>query len=110
MKGDAKMGKASRDKGYRGEHNLESLLNDNGIKAVRVPLSGATQFQKGDLIIEGKYICEVKLRKDAYAKLYEWLEGNDFLFYKSDRKEALAIMPISMFIKLFKGELGKKEG
>jgi Holliday junction resolvase len=97
------MGKESRDKGYRGEHNLVNMFKSEDINAVRVPLSGATEFAKGDIILDNNLRCEVKVRKSGFKQIYDWLEDKDLLFVKSDRQEYLCIMPISVFIKLFKG-------
>jgi len=97
------MGKSQRDKGYRGENNFVNLMKDQELHAVRVPLSGATNFQKGDVIVEG-YTGEVKLRGNGFKKIYEWLAENDFLVIKADRKPYLVVLPIDNFIKLLKGE------
>ncbi|MEM4546832.1 MAG: hypothetical protein QW328_08755 [Nitrososphaerota archaeon] len=96
------MGKKSRNKGYRGEHELVCLLKRAGINAVRVPLSGATEFAKGDVIVERK-VCEVKLRHDGFRELYKWLEEKDWLFLKADRKPYLVVMKIDDLIELLKG-------
>lgn len=46
------MGKASRDKGGRGERELLHRINESGrLVARKVPLSGGTTFQKGDLLV-----------------------------------------------------------
>ena len=43
------MGKMSRDKGVRFEREVVTELRDkHGLKAQRVPLSGATEYAKGD--------------------------------------------------------------
>jgi hypothetical protein len=93
------MGKKSRNKGYRGEHNLVSLLRSHKINAIRVPLSGATEFCKGDLIIDD-LIAEVKVRQNGFKELYKWIENKDLLFVKADRHEYLCIMPLKIFMKL----------
>ena len=118
------MGKKSRDKGYRGEHNLVKILSKAGLNAKRVPLSGATSFAGGDIrIYDYELRGEVKLRKngEGFKKLYKWLkeekkekkikEGmfkqiqkwikdNDCLFLKADRQPYLVVMPIDVFITL----------
>ncbi len=96
------MGKKSRNKGYRGEHELVCLLKRAGINAVRVPLSGATEFAKGDVLVEGR-TCEVKLRKAGFKELYRWIEGKDLLFLKADRKEYLVVMRVKDLVELLKG-------
>ena len=99
------MGKSERRKGYRGEYKLVKLLKEYGIDAKRIPLSGATEFQKGDVIVEN-YIGEVKWRKDGFKEIYKWLGDNDFLFIKADRKPYLVVMDIETFIELIGGGNG----
>lgn len=94
-------GKKSRDKGYRGERNLVKLLNEAGIKAKRIPLSGAT-WMKGDLVIENMK-AEVKVRKEGFKRIYDWLSGNDLLFLKADRKDYLVVMRLNLFERILKG-------
>ena len=81
------MGKASRDKGYRSEYNLVKILEKQGYNAVRVPLSGATTFAKGDIAVylgmreikvkgftvytKDPLILEVKSRKKDFKRIYE---------------------------------------
>ena len=96
------MGKSQRNKGYRGEYNLVRKLREAGLEVERVPLSGATNFKKGDIVVED-LTGEVKLRKNGFKMLYDWLEGNDFLAVKADRKEYLVVIPLELFIKLLKG-------
>ena len=98
------MGKSQRNKGYRGEYKLVKLLQKAGIPAKRVPLSGATEFAKGDIVIKDRYKAEVKLRKDGFKELYRWLDGNDFLFVKADRKPYLVIMTFDTFIEKWVGK------
>lgn len=95
------MGKKSRDKGYRGEHELVNLLRKAGIEAVRVPLSGSTDFAKGDVLTCGK-VCEVKLRRHGFKEIYKWLVGKDWLFLKADRQPYLVVMNVDELLKLVK--------
>lgn len=66
------MGKSSRRKGYRGEWRLVRKLKAAGFEARRVPLSGQTEFAKGDVVIytgeksTERYIAEVKTRKEDF--------------------------------------------
>ena len=96
------MGKSQKNKGYRGEYKLVKLLRKAGIPAKRVPLSGATEFAKGDVVIANRYRAEVKLRKNGFKELYQWLDGNDFLFGKADRKPYLVIMTFDTFVRFWK--------
>ncbi len=56
------MGKASRDKGARRERQIVDLHRDNGIKAERVPLSGAVRFRNTE-----KTDCDVYVRGENEA-------------------------------------------
>jgi hypothetical protein len=47
---------------------------------VSVPLLGADRR------------CEVKVRGSGFRKLYDWIEGNDVLIVRSDRKQPLVIV------------------
>lgn len=80
------MGKASRDKGKRGEYVVRDALRAAGFQAERVPLSGA--FAKYE-IGEGKnyagdvratrdgreWLFEVKVRKDSFKSIYNLFEA-----------------------------------
>ncbi|MCS7231612.1 MAG: hypothetical protein RMJ67_05705 [Elusimicrobiota bacterium] len=96
------MGRKSKDKGYRVEHNLERILNDNGLWAKRIPLSGAS-FIKGDLLIKinGKeFLGEVKGRSKGFKEIYKWIDGKDFLFLKADYKDYLVVITLDKFLNL----------
>ena len=97
------MGKKSRRKGYRGEYQLVKKLREAELDAKRVPLSGQTEYAKGDVVVEG-LVGEVKLRKDGFRQIYKWLENRDILFAKADRKEYLSIMRLETLIKILGGE------
>lgn len=102
------MGKSQKQKGYRGEYNLVKILNEYGIDAKRVPLSGQTEFAKGDVIIKGKtktFTCEVKVRANGFKQIYDWLEGKDILFIKSDYKNYLVVLPLDMLIQIIEDKI-----
>ena len=104
-------GKPSRDKGCRFERSIVNAFKANDIEAKRVPLSGAADGFKGDVLVEGKgktYQLELKARQSGFKQLYGWLDGNDALVVKADRQEALVILPLSEFISLIAPE-GKQE-
>ncbi len=96
------MGRMQRNKGNRVEREIVNYLKENGIPAKRVPLSGAAEGFKGDIIIDGSLKAEVKARKDGFKQIYDWLEGNDYLFIKANRKPVLVVMTIEDFIKKMK--------
>ena len=97
----------SRDKGARREREFVHRLNEAGIPAERVPLSGAAGGQfGGDIRIEGGFVAECKARKDGagFKTLEGWLEGNDFLFLQRDRSDPFVCMTWEMFTRLFHAE------
>lgn len=70
-------GKASRDKGKRGEYGLRDHFRDLGYEAIRVPLSGASEGYKGDVVAskDGKEITlELKCRKNQFKSIYAILD------------------------------------
>ncbi|MGB9622741.1 MAG: hypothetical protein ACPL07_02740 [Candidatus Bathyarchaeia archaeon] len=93
-----------RDKGKRGEREVVNVLKGAGITAVRVPLSGSTAFQRGDVLIEVggvKYIGEVKRRREGFKELYKWLEGKDVLFVRRDKDEWVVCMSLDVFLNIY---------
>jgi Holliday junction resolvase len=104
------MGKKSKRKGYRIEHEIEGILTREGVNAKRIPLSGSS-WLKGDIFIEllnKGYVGEVKARKEGFKEIYKWLDGKDFLFLRADRKDFLIVMNIKTFLELINGDKGNK--
>jgi Holliday junction resolvase len=93
-------GRASRDKGNRLERAVVRLLQDHGLGAERVPLSGsAGGSYSGDLtvpIIGRDLVVEAKARAKGFSQIYSWLEGRDVLIIKADRRDALVILPLNL--------------
>ena len=98
------MGKASRDKGARRERQIVDLHRAVGIKAERVPLSGAMRFrntEKTDVDVyplgpdAAPFVCEVKARADGegFKTLERWLGEGDALFLIRDRATPLVVLP-----------------
>lgn len=103
-------GKRSRRKGSQFERDLVNWHKERGIPAKRVPLSGAAEGFKGDIVIgpEYKLQAECKLRGNTgFNSIYNWLEkeNNDLLFIRQDRKPSLVVMPIELYEKLIKNSL-----
>tara|TARA_R100001086_G_scaffold195493_1_gene112235 strand:- start:853 stop:1164 length:312 start_codon:yes stop_codon:yes gene_type:complete len=101
------MSKAQRDKGLRVEREIVNACNhpDVGIKAERVPLSGAAGGSyTGDIMLCDKFRCEVKSRKDGagFRLLYKWKGLNDILIIKQDRSAPLFIMDLDTLSRLMK--------
>ncbi len=106
------MGKASRDKGARGERLFVRLLQDAGIAAERIPLSGAAGGSfTGDITvpvlgIDRKFEC--KLRAEGFKEIYKWLHGNFGLFIKADRMAPLAVVRVSDLVDILITAEGNK--
>lgn len=109
MEWDRDMGKASRDKGKRFELEIKHTAEDHGLDAVRVPLSGATDFAKGDVVVTApggvKWTIECKKRGNGFKTIYRFLEKGDcdLLVIGADRKPALAVLPLEDFFDLLAG-------
>lgn len=70
-------------KGYRAERGLVQKLRAAGLTATRVPLSGATSFAKGDIILTYRgtdYTIEVKSRKNNFSRLYSAISKHPALY------------------------------
>lgn len=96
------MGKKSRDKGNREERKIREIFESAGIECKRVPLSGAVKGFKGDLLAEiGGETCkiEVKVRANGFKALYTFLDDNDYLVVRADRKEPLIVMPLKDYLE-----------
>ena len=96
--GSTKMsgGRSPRQKGDRAERALVRVIQDGGLAAERVPLSGAARGKYcGDLtvpILGRDRIVEVKVRARGFSQLYAWLEGRDLLVARADRREPLVVL------------------
>jgi len=107
----------ARRKGYRIEYELVKRLNNKGIRAYRVPLSGGSVI-KGDIIINDKEVCQVKGRGKGFKFIYDSLEYEeegkkkeyDYLFIKADRKDYLVIMSLEKFLELKGGKKNENSG
>lgn len=95
------MGKASRSKGQRVERRIVQMHRDLGLRAERVPLSGAAggRFKADvDVYLRGEdaapFVCEVKARKEsAWKTIKAWLSDADALLLVEDRKKPLVVLP-----------------
>jgi hypothetical protein len=105
-------GRAPRDKGARLERALVRLLQDSGLGAERVPLSGAAGGSySGDLtvpLLGRDLVVEAKSRRDGFKELYSWLEGRDVLVVKSDRKEPLLVVRFRLGVEIAVAAEGRR--
>lgn len=100
------MGKMQRDKGTRFERATVQKANEHGLYAVRVPLSGAAEGFKDDVIVtdaaSDKWNLECKKRSRGFKQLYDWIEGSDGLVISADRSESLVVLNADDFFDLLK--------
>jgi Holliday junction resolvase len=93
-------GRASRDKGNRLERAIVRLLQDHGLGAECIPLTGSAGGSfSGDVttpLIGRDLTIECKSRANGFLKLYAWLEGRHILVVKADRRDALVILPLRL--------------
>jgi len=106
-----KMGKFSRDKGYRTENNIRKKADIHGLYAYRVPLSGGASHTpiKGDVIVSARkgadeWVMEIKCRADGFKNLYKWKGDHDALVIKADNKSELAIIDLDDFFELLSNQ------
>lgn len=105
----------SRQKGDNFEREVVARLNELGVEAQRVPLSGAAKGRFGGDIQAN--VCgiwerlECKIRQRAWLDLYGWIEDNFCLVIRRNAEpgkpvpETLVVMRLDDFIRLSKGIL-----
>lgn len=101
-------------KGYRGENQLVHIFKESGIEAKRVPMSGGTQFAKGDIHIShngGILRAEVKIRKNAFNLLYALIDVNkhNMMLVRQDNELTLILMRLTDFIEFLCGGITLQE-
>lgn len=102
------MGKSSRDKGLRRERAIVQLHTACGLRAERVPLSGASRYRGNgadvDLYVRGAepLQAEVKARASGsgFRTLEQWLGDNDALFLVRDRATPLVVLPLPVWLEI----------
>lgn len=103
-------GRPSRDKGARREREIVALHKALGIKAERVPLSGAAAYQGNGADVDiypfgpdaAPFLCEVKARASGrgFATLERWLGDADVMFLRRDRAEPVVVLPWRVWTQL----------
>jgi Holliday junction resolvase len=105
-------GHAPRQKGNRFERAVVRLLQDSGLGAKRVPLSGsAGGSYSGDLtvpILGRDLVVEAKARANGFAQLYSWLDGRDALIVKADRRDAVVVLPLQLAAEIASAAVRRK--
>ena len=97
------MSASQRDKGQRIERELMELHRQLGLRAERVPLSGASRYQGNGSDVdvyafgpdEAPLVCVVKARRngEGFATLERWPGENDVLFLRRNNVEPLVALP-----------------
>lgn len=91
-------GLKSRRKGQSAEREFAKLIN-----GIRVPLSGAQEGYRNDVIGMGLE-WEVKRRKSGFKQLYEWIEDEreqpDAVALRTDGKQWIVCMTLDKFKEL----------
>jgi Holliday junction resolvase len=100
-------GRRHRQKAGREERMLVGIAQEHGFASERVPLSGSVGGQRfsGDIVFPllGRDLCvESKVRANGFRQLYDWLQGRDVLVVRSDRREPLVVLPLSLAIQVAK--------
>jgi Holliday junction resolvase len=108
------VGKSQRDKGLRVEREIVNAHTDAGIRAERVPLSGAMHYQgnAGDIDVyprgrDAPIIGEVKARKNGagFATLEKWMGDCDFLVLKRNNAPPMVAVPWHIWVELLGGKI-----
>lgn len=99
------MGKMSRTKGAVYERELVNQAKEYGLKAQRVPLSGATSYAKGDIEVtpswsDVPWVFEAKRRKELPAWMLEALGENAGLILRADNQKSVAVIPLTTLLEL----------
>lgn len=99
------MTSSAKRKGDKHELATVALFKEYHLDAKKVPLSGAADGFKGDIHVTVHWKpaplkLECKIRAEGFKELYRWLEGNDAVVVRADRKPALAVIPLELFVKL----------
>jgi Holliday junction resolvase len=93
-------GRRSRDKGNRAERAIVRFLQERGLAAERIPLSGSAGGKfRGDVsipLLSVDRVAEVKCRANGFRELYAWLDARDLLIVKADRREPLVVIPLKL--------------
>ena len=97
-------GRASRDKGARAERAIVRVLQERGLAAERVPLSGSMRGRFGGDISMPALGCdlrgEAKVRGHGFTRLYNWLDGRDFLALRADRRPLLVVTTLELAARI----------
>src|SRR6266481_457280 len=99
------MSRMQRDKGARIEREIVELHRGLGLRAERVPLSGAVRYQGNGADVDmypfgqdEEPLCgEVKARAngEGFATLERWLGENDFFALRRNNAEPIIVLTLA---------------
>jgi hypothetical protein len=90
----------SRRKGAHNERVLVRFLQERGFAAEKVSRTGYTGSDLSMPLLGRDMRCEVKCRGAGFRRLYDWLNGNDLLIVRADRKEPLVVIPLRLAVEI----------
>lgn len=100
----------SKRKGSGFEREIVARLQELGIAAEKVPLSGAVKGGSFDcdttisVPVLGKDVkAECKRRKRQFKTIDGWLGSNSFLFCRDDHARPLVVMTVETFAEMARG-------
>jgi Holliday junction resolvase len=100
----------SKRKGSAFEREVVAMLQEKGVAAEKVPLSGAVKGGSFDcdatisIPVLGEDVkAECKRRKRQFATIDGMLGPNAVLFCRDDRSRPLVVMTVDMFVKMARG-------
>jgi hypothetical protein len=96
------MGIKSRRKGARVELEVLHDLQDAGLTCEKLSYAWKKTHDLRLTMLNRDCKMEIKCRANGFATIYKWLAPVDLLVLRADRKEALAVIPISTLIELIK--------
>jgi hypothetical protein len=94
------MGKYQRTKGASGEREVVNLLKAAGQQAKRISMLETNHIDKGDVLIDNKYIGSVKIGKQVPKFFYDGLGDAHMLFARRDREKWLVTLPLDVLLNL----------
>jgi len=96
------MGIKSRRKGARVELKILHQLQDAGIDAEKLSYAWKKTHDIRMKMLGQDHQAEIKCRANGFKQLYAWLEPVNLLIVCADRRDPLAVVPMSLLIDLIK--------
>src|SRR5438093_1459083 len=94
-------------KGSDGERELVQILDDAGVPARRMPMSGALPFpERCDVLLlpEGSSRWQrIEVKRRARFALCRWFDNAELVAFREDRGAWYIALPIARYIQLVRG-------